>query len=162
MSGPQLLCKSQLQNRLQSFTIFSECKRQSGMFQFHVCHCFLNVCVPSLHYTVLRYNLYIIKYNPFQAYSLMNFVKGLCLWNHHHIQDIECSHYSTEFPNLLCNQFSPNSWSLPVGNRSKHGKCGSAPTRKSQWEVRLVGRTHVHGWGIRLALYIGCYETCSC
>ena len=33
-----------------------------------------------------------------------------------------------------------------VGNCSKRGKCGSAPTRKSQWGVRLVvGRTHVHG-----------------
>ena len=32
-----------------------------------------------------------------------------------------------------------------VGNRSKRGKCGSAPTRKSQWGVRLAGRTHVHG-----------------
>ena len=34
-------------------------------------------------------------------------------------------------------------WS--VGNHSKHGKCGSAPTQKSQWGVRLAGRTHVHG-----------------
>ena len=32
-----------------------------------------------------------------------------------------------------------------VGNHSKHGKCGSAPTRKSQWGARLAGRTHVHG-----------------
>ena len=32
-----------------------------------------------------------------------------------------------------------------VGNRSKRGKCGSAPTRKSQWGARLAGRTHVHG-----------------
>ena len=53
-----------------------------------------------------------------------------------------------------------------VGNHSKHGKCGSAPTRKSQWGARLAGRTHIHGqvlqWGIRPALYLGCYETCSC
>ena len=34
---------------------------------------------------------------------------------------------------------------VDVGNRSKHGKCGSAPTRKSQWGARLAGRTHVHG-----------------
>ena len=33
-----------------------------------------------------------------------------------------------------------------VGNRSKCGKCGSAPTQKSQWRARLVGRTHVHGY----------------
>ena len=32
-----------------------------------------------------------------------------------------------------------------VGNSSKCGKCGSAPTRKSQWGARLVGRTHIHG-----------------
>ena len=32
-----------------------------------------------------------------------------------------------------------------VGNCSKYGKCGSAPTRKSQWGARLVGRTHIHG-----------------
>ena len=32
-----------------------------------------------------------------------------------------------------------------VGNRSKHGKCGSAPTWKSQWGARLAGRTHIHG-----------------
>ena len=32
-----------------------------------------------------------------------------------------------------------------VGNRSKRRKCGSAPTWKSQWGARLVGRTHVHG-----------------
>ena len=32
-----------------------------------------------------------------------------------------------------------------VGNHSKHGKCGSAPTWKSQWGARLAGRTHVHG-----------------
>ena len=32
-----------------------------------------------------------------------------------------------------------------VENCSKHGKCGSAPTRKSQWGARLAGRTHVHG-----------------
>ena len=31
-----------------------------------------------------------------------------------------------------------------VGNHSKCGKCGSAPTQKSQWGARLVGRTHVH------------------
>ena len=35
--------------------------------------------------------------------------------------------------------------SLVVGNCSKHGKCGSAPSRKSQWGARLAGRTHVHG-----------------
>ena len=29
----------------------------------------------------------------------------------------------------------------PVGNCSKHGKCGSAPTQKGQWGVRLAGRT---------------------
>ena len=34
---------------------------------------------------------------------------------------------------------------LPVGNCSKSVKCGSGPTQKSQWGVRLVGRTHVHG-----------------
>ena len=27
---------------------------------------------------------------------------------------------------------------LPVGNHSKSGKCGSAPTWKSQWGVRLL------------------------
>ena len=32
-----------------------------------------------------------------------------------------------------------------VGNCSTCGKCGSAPTRKNQWGVRLAGRTHVHG-----------------
>ena len=32
-----------------------------------------------------------------------------------------------------------------MGNRSKRGKCGSAPTRKSQWGARLAGSTHVHG-----------------
>ena len=32
-----------------------------------------------------------------------------------------------------------------VGNCSKCGKCGSAPTQKSQWGARLAGRTHVHG-----------------
>ena len=34
---------------------------------------------------------------------------------------------------------------ITVGNRSKHGKCGSAPTQKSQWGARLAGRTCVHG-----------------
>ena len=34
---------------------------------------------------------------------------------------------------------------VPMGNHSKHGKCGPAPTRKSQWGARLAGRTHVHG-----------------
>ena len=34
---------------------------------------------------------------------------------------------------------------LIVGNCSKCGKCGSAPTQKSQWGARLAGRTHVHG-----------------
>ena len=32
-----------------------------------------------------------------------------------------------------------------VGNRSKCGKCGSAPTQKSQWGARLAVRTHVRG-----------------
>ena len=32
-----------------------------------------------------------------------------------------------------------------MGNHSKHGKCGSAPTQKSQWGASLAGRTHVHG-----------------
>ena len=53
-----------------------------------------------------------------------------------------------------------------VGNHSKHGKCGSAPTWKSQWGARFAGRTHVHGsvlqWEIRPALYPDCHETCSC
>ena len=40
------------------------------------------------------------------------------------------------------------------------------PLRKASGGVRLAGRTHVHGqvlpWEIRPALYLDCYETCSC
>ena len=32
-----------------------------------------------------------------------------------------------------------------VGNCSTRGKCGSAPTRKSQCGARSMGGTHVHG-----------------
>ena len=53
-----------------------------------------------------------------------------------------------------------------IGTRSTCRKCGPAPTQKSQWEQGLAGRTHTHGqvllWGIRPALYLGCYETCFC
>ena len=53
-------------------------------------------------------------------------------------------------------------WS--IGNCSTWGKCSPAPTRKSQWEWGLAGRTHTHGqlllWGIRPALYLGSSETC--
>ena len=56
--------------------------------------------------------------------------------------------------------------SLTIRNRSKRGKCGLALTCKSQWGARLVGRTHTHGQvlpcEIRPALYLDCYETCSC
>ena len=34
---------------------------------------------------------------------------------------------------------------LTMGNHSKHGKCGPAPTQKSQWGARFGGRTHTHG-----------------
>ena len=55
---------------------------------------------------------------------------------------------------------------LCIGSYSTHGKCSPAPTLKSQWERGSAGRTHAQGqalpWGIRPALYLDCYETCSC
>ena len=46
------------------------------------------------------------------------------------------------------------------------GKCSPAPTLKSQWVRGLAQGTHTHGqvlpWGIRPALYLGCYKTCFC
>ena len=55
---------------------------------------------------------------------------------------------------------------MSIGNCSMRGKWSPVPTWKSQWVQGSAGRTHAHGqilpWGIRPALYLGCYETCFC
>ena len=68
---------------------------------------------------------------------------------------------------LLCDNLRRtfgNMFWCAIENWSTCGTFSPAPTRKSQWDRGLAGRTHAHGqvlpWGIRPALYVGCYETC--
>ena len=63
----------------------------------------------------------------------------------------------------LCGPLGP---SPGIGNCSMSGNCSPAPTPNSQWAQGPAHRTHAYGqvlqWGVRPALYLGCYETCFC
>ena len=67
---------------------------------------------------------------------------------------------------LLLYNVSFRTTCLSIGNCSTRGKCSPSPTWKSQWERGSARRTHTHRqillWGIRPALYLGCYDTCFC